>query len=165
MRDPGPPASLDVAGFEARLATAFERLPAGDSEASPLVALNVSGLLGRGAYDQSEIKHVVGWCDLFIAGRMRACIAAVSESISAVSIADSGKFIGVTETVGVGGLVADARKMHQAEILGTTEKACDARAVLAAVPTHGGGSTRHGDVFVPSDQASDLLILPSPRPQ
>jgi polysaccharide pyruvyl transferase WcaK-like protein len=90
------------------------------------------GSLGlvRGFYDQSEIKHIIGLCDFFIGARMHACIAAISQSVPAVAIAYSDKFIGVMETVGVEGLVADARKSDQEEILRIVEKAYEQRAMF-----------------------------------
>jgi len=86
--------------------------------------------LARGTYDQSEIKYVIGLCDFFIGSRMHACIAAVSQNIPAVSIAYSDKFIGVMKTVGVEGLVADARKIDQEEVLWIVNQAYEQRAQL-----------------------------------
>jgi polysaccharide pyruvyl transferase WcaK-like protein len=63
----------------------------------------------KGEYNQNTIKGVIGQCDLFIGARMHACIAAVSQGIPTLSIAYSGKFFGVMETVGCQSLVADAR--------------------------------------------------------
>jgi colanic acid/amylovoran biosynthesis protein len=85
--------------------------------------------LVRGMYNQSEIKHIIGMCDFFIGSRMHACIAAVSQTIPAVSIAYSDKFLGVMETVGVGSLVADARKLDTEEILNLIGESYDSRAL------------------------------------
>jgi polysaccharide pyruvyl transferase WcaK-like protein len=85
--------------------------------------------LVRGTYNQSEIKHIIGLCDFFIGSRMHACIAAVSQTIPAVSIAYSDKFLGVMETVGVGSLVADARKLDTEEILNVIGESYDSRAL------------------------------------
>ena len=71
----------------------------------------------RGSYNQSEIKHVIGMCDFFIGSRMHACIAAISQNVPAVAIAYSDKFVGVMESVGVGSIVLDPRKMTDGEIL------------------------------------------------
>ena len=84
----------------------------------------------NGRYDQSEIKHIIGRCDFFVGSRMHACIAALSQNIPAVAIAYSDKFLGVMETVGVGALVADARKMSSEEILGVVNRAFEQRASL-----------------------------------
>ena len=84
----------------------------------------------RGTYNQSEIKHIIGRCDFFVGSRMHACIAALSQNIPAVAVAYSDKFLGVMETVGVGALVADARKMSSEEILGVVNRAFEQRASL-----------------------------------
>lgn len=79
-------------------------------------------------FDQSEMKYVIGRCDFFIGSRMHACIGAVSQNVPSVSIAYSDKFAGVMESVGVGSIVADPRKMGEKEILRIVEQAFDARA-------------------------------------
>jgi len=71
----------------------------------------------RGCYDPHEIRFIIGLCGFFVGSRMHACIAAVSQNIPAVAIAYSDKFIGVMERVGIGALVADARKLSQVQIL------------------------------------------------
>jgi colanic acid/amylovoran biosynthesis protein len=81
-----------------------------------------------GQYDQSEMKHIIGGCDFFIGSRMHACIGAVSQNVPAVSIAYSDKFAGVMESVGVGSIVADPRKMGKEEILRIVGQTFDARA-------------------------------------
>jgi polysaccharide pyruvyl transferase WcaK-like protein len=111
-----------------------------DSESDSVVCEQVfatlekkyEGRLGlvRGTYNQSEIKYLIGQCDFFVGSRMHACIAAISQLVPAVCIAYSDKFAGVMATVGVEGLVADARKMDQEAILGIVEKAYDERALL-----------------------------------
>jgi polysaccharide pyruvyl transferase WcaK-like protein len=90
------------------------------------------GRLGvvRGRYNQSEIKYLIGFCDFFIGARMHACIAALSQGVPAVAIAYSDKFIGVVETVGVGGRVADPRSMGEEQILNLIGDAFDHRADL-----------------------------------
>lgn len=77
------------------------------------------GRLGtvRGLYNQNEIKYIIGQCDFFVGSRMHACIAAVSQSVPAVSIAYSDKFVGVMKAVGLESLVADPRRMGAEEIL------------------------------------------------
>jgi colanic acid/amylovoran biosynthesis protein len=78
-----------------------------------------AGRLGtvRGRYNQNEIKWIIGQCDFFVGSRMHACIAAISQAVPALSVAYSGKFIGVMKTVGVESLVADPRKLTADEIL------------------------------------------------
>jgi polysaccharide pyruvyl transferase WcaK-like protein len=89
------------------------------------------GVSGR--YDQSEIKYIIGLCDFFVGSRMHACIAAISQSIPAVPIAYSKKFIGVMETVGMEPYVADPRTMGVEEILAVVDKAWGER---EAIKTH-----------------------------
>lgn len=71
----------------------------------------------RGTYDQSEIKYLIGQCQFFIGARMHACIAALSQAVPAVGIAYSRKFLGVFESVGVGHLVADPRRLSIDQVL------------------------------------------------
>jgi colanic acid/amylovoran biosynthesis protein len=71
----------------------------------------------QGTYNQNEIKHIIGLCDFFIGARMHACIAALSQSIPAIAIAYSRKFIGVLESIGAGHLVADPRRLSTEDIL------------------------------------------------
>jgi colanic acid/amylovoran biosynthesis protein len=66
------------------------------------------------AYDQYEIKGVVGLCDFFIGSRMHACIAALSQGIPCVGVAYSMKFSGVFDSVGMGEWVVDGRTMDNA---------------------------------------------------
>lgn len=62
-------------------------------------------------YNQSELKGIISRCDFFIGSRMHACIGALSQGIPTLGIAYSGKFIGVFESIGVGDLVIDCRKL------------------------------------------------------
>jgi colanic acid/amylovoran biosynthesis protein len=88
------------------------------------LAAQYPGALGlvRGRYNQHEIKYVIGQCDFFIGSRMHACIAAVSQSVPAVSIAYSDKFVGVMQSLGLSTLVVDPRVLDQDEILRTIER-------------------------------------------
>ena len=90
------------------------------------------GRLGvlRGKYNQNEIKFVIGQCDFLIGARMHACIAAVSQSIPAVCLAYSDKFIGVMRTVGVDSIVADMRRLDAAGILAVIESSMDNRSAI-----------------------------------
>jgi len=83
--------------------------------------------LARGRYNQSEIKYIIGFCDLFIGSRMHACIAALSQNIPTVSIAYSKKFIGVMQTIRVSELVADPRKLGKEDILTVIDRGYDQR--------------------------------------
>ncbi len=82
------------------------------------------GALGlvQGRYNQHEIKYIIGQCDFFIGSRMHACIAAVSQSVPAVSVAYSDKFAGVMQSLGLSDLVVDPRALDQGEILNTISR-------------------------------------------
>jgi polysaccharide pyruvyl transferase WcaK-like protein len=88
------------------------------------------GRLGfvRGRYNQNEIKYIIGSCDFFIGSRMHACIAALSQNIPAVAVAYTDKFIGVMESIGRGGSVADPREMTEEEIVMFVDRAFEQRA-------------------------------------
>ncbi len=90
------------------------------------------GRLGfvRGAYDQSEIKYIIGKCDFLVGSRMHACIAAVSQCIPAVCVAYSDKFLGVMETLGIDSIVADARTQTTSEILDGIGQTFDRREAI-----------------------------------
>ena len=87
-------------------------------------------VMASGAYNQNEIKHIIGLCDFFIGSRMHACIAALSQNVPAVSISYSKKFVGVMQTIGVEELVADPRKLGKDEILGIIDKAFEQKDLL-----------------------------------
>lgn len=84
----------------------------------------------QGRYKHSEIKYIIGQCDLFVGSRMHSCIAAVSQCVPAVSIAYSGKFIGVMQSIGMDSLVADPRNASAEEILNIVDTAFERRALL-----------------------------------
>jgi polysaccharide pyruvyl transferase WcaK-like protein len=65
----------------------------------------------EGTYDQSEIKSIIGRCDFFIGSRMHACIAAISQSVPAVPLAYSRKFLGVFKSIHIEECIADLRHM------------------------------------------------------
>jgi len=48
-----------------------------------------------------EVKGIIGQCDLFIGGRMHACIAALSQNIPTVALSYSYKFQGIAGMVGL----------------------------------------------------------------
>jgi polysaccharide pyruvyl transferase WcaK-like protein len=88
--------------------------------------------LAAGNYDQSQIKYIIGACDVLIGSRMHACIAAVSQAVPAISLAYSGKFVGVMESLGVAQLVADLRRLSEPEVLGLVDSTLDGAAVYRA---------------------------------
>ena len=76
-------------------------------------------VLGR--HSPGEIKFVIGQCDFFLGSRMHACIAAISQHVPTVALAYSDKFIGVMESVKMGQVVVDLRRMNTQEILARIE--------------------------------------------
>jgi polysaccharide pyruvyl transferase WcaK-like protein len=99
-----------------------------DPEACEKVMKNVPGhLAGRvhlveKAYDQNEIKGVIGLCDFFVGSRMHACVAALSQGIPAVGVAYSKKFHGVFESVGAGSWVVDGREIETTAAIGRVQQ-------------------------------------------
>ncbi|MDD5580542.1 MAG: polysaccharide pyruvyl transferase family protein [Methylobacter sp.] len=83
-----------------------------------------------GLYDQNEIKYIIGRCDFFIGSRMHACIAALSQSIPAIAISYSRKFVGVFESIGVEYLIADPRQLTIEETLNIIGRALRERAEI-----------------------------------
>jgi polysaccharide pyruvyl transferase WcaK-like protein len=81
-------------------------------------------------FNQHEIKYVIGQCDFFIGSRMHACIAALSQSIPAVCLAYSRKFIGVMESIGCSELVADLRLLDNDGVQETIRRIFDSRSRL-----------------------------------
>lgn len=91
-----------------------------------------NGNLGfvSGAYNQSEIKYIIGRCSLFIGSRMHACIAAASQNVPVVPMAYSDKFVGVMQTIGIEANVVDLRTMKEEETFRVIERAFDQRAQI-----------------------------------
>src|SRR5260370_38650050 len=69
-------------------------------------------------------------CVVFVGARMHACIADLSQSIPALAIAYSDKFIGVLQTLGVDSLVADARHMDDDSIVNAVAHSYDHRSSI-----------------------------------
>jgi len=111
--------------------------PSGNVESDPDACLKVYEELNKkypgrifltqGQYNQNEIKYIIGLCDFFIGSRMHSCIAALSQSIPAVGIAYSKKFLGIFESVGFGDCVADATRFSKNEILSKVGTAFEMR--------------------------------------
>lgn len=70
-----------------------------------------------GDYNESEIKGVIGRCNFFIGSRMHACIAAISQGVPTAAVAYSKKFQGVFESLGIEGMVVDARSLDLDEAI------------------------------------------------
>ena len=83
-------------------------------------------------YDHHEIKAIIGKCDMFLGSRMHACIAALSQSVPAIGLAYSKKFIGVFETIGMEEWVVDLRQCDEKEILDSAGWAFDHRSEYRA---------------------------------
>ena len=81
-----------------------------------------------GHFNQHEIKYVIGRCGFFVGARMHACIAALSQSVPAVCLAYSRKFIGVLESIGCKELVADLCASNNEEALACIHRAFTSRA-------------------------------------
>lgn len=84
----------------------------------------------KGRYTTAEIKPLLGRCDLVVAGRMHACIGALSMGTPAIGVAYSRKFKGVFESLGLGEWVIDPRTMGVEEMLETFEKCLAKRAEI-----------------------------------
>lgn len=101
--------------------------PKGDVESDPAACREIADLfipkyadrvhIVLGGKDQSELKGIIGLCDFFIGSRMHACIAALSQGIPTVGVAYSQKFKGVFDSIGLGGMVMDARTIDQNEAI------------------------------------------------
>lgn len=85
----------------------------------------------RGSYTPSEMRSIVGLCGFFVGSRMHACIAAIAQHVPAVSVAYSGKFRGVMQTIGMPSLVADASSLSRHQILAAIERAWESRLELS----------------------------------
>ncbi|MBI1841395.1 MAG: polysaccharide pyruvyl transferase family protein, partial [Verrucomicrobia bacterium] len=85
----------------------------------------------QGAFNQHEIKHVIGRCDFFLGARMHACIAAVSQGVPAVCMAYSRKFAGVLESIGSGDLVVDLRACDLDQAMAAIDRLYAARTSLS----------------------------------
>ena len=81
-------------------------------------------------YDQNEMKYLIGKCEMFLGSRMHACIAALSQTIPAVSVAYSDKFIGVMETLGIESTVADARELTVDGLLDVVNRVYEQREAI-----------------------------------
>jgi polysaccharide pyruvyl transferase WcaK-like protein len=84
----------------------------------------------EGNYDQSEIRHVIGSCEFFVASRMHACIAALSQGTPAAAIAYSDKFAGILDGMGLETLIVDPRRMTLQEALQLVDETFKARAAI-----------------------------------
>jgi len=79
------------------------------------------------AYDQNEIKYLIGKCSFFVGSRMHSCIAALSQCVPAVGIAYSSKFTGVFDSIDLSHCVADARDSDETGLIEKIEKTFENR--------------------------------------
>ena len=82
-------------------------------------------------YDQSELKGIIGACDFFVGSRMHACIAALSQGIPTLGVAYSQKFLGVFDSIGVGHMVVDARKVDEKTAINTVLQCFERRSAIS----------------------------------
>jgi colanic acid/amylovoran biosynthesis protein len=73
--------------------------------------------VAEGDFTESEIKFLIGQCDFFVGSRMHACIAALSQSVPAVGLAYSKKFVGLWQSIQVPELVLDLRNLDAATVV------------------------------------------------
>lgn len=66
----------------------------------------------KGDYSPEELKAVIGFCDIFIGGRMHANIAAISSCIPTMATAWSHKYYGISRAVGLEKYVCDYREIN-----------------------------------------------------
>lgn len=85
------------------------------------------------AYDQHDIKAVIGLCDFFVGSRMHACIAALSQGIPTVGVAYSRKFQGVFAALGLGDHVVDGRHVTAPAAVETIERLLADRATTSSL--------------------------------
>jgi polysaccharide pyruvyl transferase WcaK-like protein len=81
--------------------------------------------------DHKQVKYLISCCDFFLGSRMHSCIAAISQSVPAIGLAYSGKFIGVFDSVGVGDLVVDLRIEDESQILVSVQEIFEKRQQMA----------------------------------
>ena len=117
-------------------------------------------------YDAHEIKWIIGQCGFVIAGRMHACIAALSQGVPAVGVAYSMKFQGVFESVGMEQWVVDGRSMGNEAAIA---KIMDlyARREATRMPLAAAADRARRDLFELFNRLSDGSLVASdqkPRP-
>lgn len=132
-RKPSAALRLDYAGFIPEVARAllesepnahvlmvpYTAVPAGhpenDVEACEHVAATLPDALRarvhgvHGLREPSQINAAIARCDFFVGSRLHACIAALSQGVPCVAVADNWRFEGVFASAGMQGSVVDAR--------------------------------------------------------
>lgn len=83
-----------------------------------------------GDYTPSEIKGIVGQCDLMLGARMHANIAALSSGIPTVAIAYSHKTPGIMGQLGLDGRVLDIASLDREAVVAAVDKLVADRAAV-----------------------------------
>jgi polysaccharide pyruvyl transferase WcaK-like protein len=83
-----------------------------------------------GDYSPSDLKGIIGLCDLFISGRMHAAIAALSSNVPTAVTSWSHKYAGIMETVGMSEYVLDSKSLKAKEFQSLIDKLWDNRAMI-----------------------------------
>ncbi len=71
-------------------------------------------------YDASQLKWIIGRCDIFIGSRLHSCIASLSQGIKTIGVAYSRKFKGLFESLGFSDWIVDARELDHDTALAKT---------------------------------------------
>ena len=78
-------------------------------------------------YTPSELKGIIGCCDLFIGSRMHANIAALSMSVPTITIGWSHKYHGIMASFGLECFAFDYRNMNIEGLVTAVNQACSDR--------------------------------------
>ena len=70
-----------------------------------------------GAFDQHEMKALIGRCDFFIGSRIQACVAALSQCIPALGLAYSRGFYGVLASLGMEDSAIDIQAYDERSVI------------------------------------------------
>ncbi len=88
-------------------------------------------ILTEETLDHKQVKYLISRCDFFLGSRMHSCIAAISQSVPAIGLAYSGKFIGVFDSVKVGESIVDLRTKDERQILASVQEKFKERQQIA----------------------------------
>lgn len=113
----------------------------------------------RDLADPCQVKAAIGRCGFFVGSRLQACVAALSQGVPCVAVADNWRFEGVFASVGMQASVVDARYDEAAAALRFVLQQARERAQLRErlVPALELVRTRIHEVF-------SRLLAPSRRP-
>ena len=120
-----------------------------DLVASRAVSVAVKNLTGREPdvldveLEPRELKYAIGQLDFFIASRLHACIAGLSQGVPTVGIAYSDKFRGVFGSIGLIELLIDGRHVTAEAAITQTHKLIENKEDLKARVGRAASSARH----------------------